>query len=313
MNERSKIVARLILTHIFLQLALTIVAIVVSNFLVLSIAQTVLLITYFTGYWEFFGIRFRVLFCATLELILVATFVYGLRYGFMEMTNLYALALLSILQLYLLYELIKIVIVIIKREDVEMEIQFPFKTKGTYLITDGGNSKISRLMNYHYYSPTHKRNNTNLSMLFATDIQRLSKNLNWLPTRNEDYPIFDEKVYSPMEGTVFKIVSGIHDNTPFSGNYPYNTGNTVVIRNKDYYFLLGHLKFESFQVKEGERIERGQWIANIGNSGWTERPHLHMQLIESEGENYWHGKGISITYKNRNLYKNRIVRMDDPS
>lgn len=61
-----------------------------------------------------------------------------------------------------------------------------------------------------------------------------------------------------MEGTVFKIVSGIHDNTPFSGNYPYNTGNTVVIRNKDYYFLLGHLKFESFQVQEGERIERGQ-------------------------------------------------------
>ena len=42
-----------------------------------------------------------------------------------------------------------------------------------------------------------------------------------------------------------KVVDGIPDNEPWSGNYPYNTGNTVVIQKDDYYLLLGHLKKDS--------------------------------------------------------------------
>jgi len=38
-------------------------------------------------------------------------------------------------------------------------------------------------------------------------------------------------------------------------------------------------------------------------------PHLYMQLIKSDSENYWHGTGVPIKYKNKNLYKNRIINM----
>ncbi len=51
----------------------------------------------------------------------------------------------------------------------------------------------------------------------------------------------------------------------------------------------------------------GDLIAFAGNSGWTERPHLHMQLIRSDSPNFWFGMGVYIRYRNRNLYKNRIL------
>jgi hypothetical protein len=190
------------------------------------------------------------------------------------------------------------------------EITFPLK-HGRYLITDGGNSKISRLMNYHFYSPLHKKNQTNYSMLFATDLVKIKKNKKgFIPRHNEEYPIFGEKVYCPMAGQVVKVENNIDDNEPFIGHYPYNTGNTVVIRNGDYYFLLGHLKKGSIEIAQGETLKQNDPIGQIGNSGFSERPHLHMQLIESKSENYWKGKGICIRYKGQNLYKNRMIEID---
>jgi hypothetical protein len=217
--------------------------------------------------------------------------------------------MLAAIQAFLLLLLVKIFVVIFKKDKASACIEFPFK-HGRYLVTDGGNSRVSRLMNYHYYSKVHKRKKTNNSMLFATDIVRVVDDKpNFLPWRNEAYPVFGEKIFSPLEGVVVKAENNIPDNEPYSGNYPYNTGNTLVIRKNDLYLLMGHLKKGSIMVKEGDVVNANDQVALAGNSGWTERPHLHMQLIQSDSENYWFGKGVSIEYKNKNLFKNRIIRM----
>ena len=104
-------------------------------------------------------------------------------------------------------------------------------------------------------------------------------------------------------------MDGIEDNVPFSGKYPYNTGNTIVIKNENIYLLLGHLKKDSIHVKEGDYIHKDILLGEIGNSGWTERPHLRMQLIESDNQNYWRGVGICMKFRNKNLYKNRKIKM----
>jgi murein DD-endopeptidase MepM/ murein hydrolase activator NlpD len=124
-----------------------------------------------------------------------------------------------------------------------------------------------------------------------------------------EYPIYNENVYSPIDGEVVKVENNINDNEPFIGKYPYNTGNTVVIRNNNYYFLLGHLKKGSIMVKEGQIVERNKLIGQVGNSGFSERPHLHMQLIHCASDNYWFGNGISIQYEGKNIYKNRIIKI----
>ncbi|MGC1390838.1 MAG: M23 family metallopeptidase [Bacteroidales bacterium] len=221
--------------------------------------------------------------------------------------NHYLIFFLAIIQIWILFLLIKIIIVIFRSEKGAVQIEFPFK-QGSYLITDGGNSRISRLMNYHFYSPVHKKKKTNLSMLFATDIAKIGNSGKlFLPPRNEDYPIFEENVFSPVDGVVYKVENGIDDNIPFCGNYPYNTGNTIIIRKDNNYLLLGHLKKDSILVHTGDNINADQVVAKAGNSGYSERPHLHMQLIHSTTENYWMGKGISIQFKKKNLYKNRVI------
>ena len=311
MNERIQIISKLLLVHIILPVGLTISFFFISNgaYLFFLIVQTYLCILFLSGYWEFFGSVFRNLFLLLLDailfIILINKFVTSSNTHFnMAFTIIFALV-----QAYLFFDLAKIIIVIFKKEKNSLEIAFPLRD-GKYLITDGGNSKISRLMNYHFYSRVHRKNKTNNSMQFATDIVKIDPNKKrFLPKRNEEYPIFGEDVYCPMEGKVIKVENNIADNEPFIGTYPYNTGNTVVIKNANYYYLLGHLKKASIIVSIGSIVKAGDFIGQIGNSGYSERPHLHMQLIESDSENYWFGKGISIRFEGSNLFKNRVIKI----
>jgi hypothetical protein len=310
-KERTQITVKLLIMHIGLGIGLVFVSLFMSKstILLLSITQTILLILFFAGYWEFFGIRFKRLFCSVVEAAII--FSAGERIyshsGFGHLNYVWLL-FLALIQLYLLISLIRIIAVIFKRDNERLEIEFPFKN-GTYLITDGGNSKISRLMNYHYHSAMHKKRSTNKSMLYATDIVKINReSTKFMPFNNEDYPIFNEKLYSPMEGAIVKVINDIENNKPFSGNYPYNTGNTVVIKNNKYYLLLGHLTKGSITVNEGDYVYCNAILGEAGNSGMSERPHLHMQLMKSDTTDYWKGLGICIQYKNKNLYKNRLIK-----
>ncbi len=308
--ERKKIILRLLFTHILLVPVLILFSFFLKNdsILVLAIAQVVLVIAFFTGYWEFFGLRFKWIYTIFMTSVIVLFFKIRVKEYLPDVHRL-VFIFFSLVLVFLLVHFIKILLVIFESAKEPYELRFLFG-QGRFLITDGGNSRRSRLMNYHYFSPIHKKNGTNRSMLYATDLVKLSGSKNkFLPKQNCEYPIYEENIYSPMDGVIFKVINGIPDNIPFSGNYPYNTGNTVVIKNEDYYFLLGHLRLDSIIVQEGEKIQAGQLVAKIGNSGWTERPHLHMQLIKSASENYWHGTGVPITYMNKNLFKNRIIDM----
>jgi Peptidase family M23 len=309
MKERTILIIKLVSTHLLLLPILVLICLISKRYsiILISITFSVLMILLLSGYWEFFGLRFKRIYVLASTLILAAILLLKIFSFHPAEQNIYLSAFFSVLQLCLLFQIIKIFIVIIKPEKGATEIEFPFRN-GKYLITDGGNSKISRLMNYHYYSPVHIRNKTNRSMLFATDIVRLNGcNSNFFPPQNEEYPIFGEKVYSPVSGVVIKVENGIPDNNPYSGNYPYNTGNTIVIKNDNRYLLLGHLKKESIKVKSYDKVNAGDLIAEAGNSGYSERPHIHIQLIESSTDNYWKGAGISILFMGKNLYKNKII------
>lgn len=311
MNERNQIGIKLVTSHLVLPITLILVSVLLTHdaFLSLSIAQTSLCILFLSGYWEFWGSRFRIGFCTLIEILILAVFAWKPGSVSNVPENIFLVIGLSVIHAWLLFQLIKIILVIVKKGTPSLDIEFPFK-QGNYLVTDGGNSKISRLMNYHFYSPVHKKNKTNNSMLFATDIVKITGNkLKFLPLENENYPVFKETIYSPISGIVVKAENDIPDNQPFSGNYPYNTGNTVVIQKDNFFLLLGHLKQGSVVVSTGDYIQQNEMIGFAGNSGYSERPHLHMQLIKSDSPDYWSGEGVCIRYKNKNLYKNRLIKV----
>jgi hypothetical protein len=310
-KERTQLIIRLIATHLAALPVLLLVSLFVKSdeYLLLSISQTILIIIYLTGYWEFFGLRFKILYSASVQILVLLVFGWKILSVVNAANNFVLIILLAAIQVFLITELVRILIVIFFHDKKENEIYFPFKS-GKYLITDGGNSKISRLMNYHFYSTIHKKNKTNYSMLYATDIVRIDKaKKRFFPYKNEYYPIFGEEVLSPVNGVIFRIINNIEDNVPYSGAYPYNTGNTVIIRNGNLYMLLGHLKMGSIRVKTGDPVKENDVIAEAGNSGYSERPHIHIQLIESYTENFWKGTGVSIRYRERNLFKNRVIEL----
>ena len=309
MKERTGMTVKLVAIHLVLPVAVTVAAFFASGdaLLVNIIAQTTLLIVYLAGYWEFFGLKFRRLYLISLEIILLAQLVCRIKAQTHFEFNLYFADALFAVEVFLLIQVVRVATVIWKKEKDEIEIQFPLKG-GKFLITDGGNSKISRLMNYHFWSANHRKNHTNNSMTYATDIVKIDPPYpSFLPPENTDYPVFGEQVYSPIDGTVVRVENSIPDNRPYAGNYPYNTGNTVVIKKDDLYFLLGHLKEGSIMVKSGDEVKAGEQIAQAGNSGMSERPHIHIQLVKSDDDNFWPGNGIPIRYGGKNLYKNRVI------
>ncbi|MBL8213455.1 MAG: peptidoglycan DD-metalloendopeptidase family protein [Bryobacterales bacterium] len=60
-------------------------------------------------------------------------------------------------------------------------------------------------------------------------------------------------------------------------------GNYITIQHDDgEYSHYGHLRSRSFKVRDGERVEQGQALALVGNSGYSFGTHLHVQVSRSQ-------------------------------
>jgi hypothetical protein len=194
-------------------------------------------------------------------------------------------------------------------DEVPVNLSFPFKN-GVYAVFEGGNGRVSSLMNYHYGATMHKGAHTNLSMRYAVDITKLTPWGNdaqgFLPTQNEKYAVFHQVVYSPCDGKVSDVEDKWPNETPWSGNPPYNVGNHILITTSDFGVLMGHLQQGSILVKMGDIIKKGQPIAKAGNSGWTSQPHLHIQAMKVSDGLFWSWEGIPIFFDGKNPVKNSL-------
>lgn len=56
-------------------------------------------------------------------------------------------------------------------------------------------------------------------------------------------------------------------------------GNFVLIDANGRFVFVAHLRRGSIQVRAGEEVEPGQVLGEVGNSGFTLEPHLHLQLF----------------------------------
>ncbi len=79
----------------------------------------------------------------------------------------------------------------------------------------------------------------------------------------------------------------------FAGRFPqqqsigwWRYGNLVVVRNGNSFITLyGHC--DQVIVRQGQRVERGDLIATVGNTGWSTNPHLHYEVRRrNEGEKF---------------------------
>ena len=57
-------------------------------------------------------------------------------------------------------------------------------------------------------------------------------------------------------------------------------GKKIVIEHKNYKTVYAHL--DMIYIKVGDRIEQGDIIATMGNTGHSTGPHLHYEVIRNE-------------------------------
>lgn len=103
------------------------------------------------------------------------------------------------------------------------------------------------------------------------------------PSRNSSYINYGQPVLAVGDGTVVSTVDGLPDQIP-NQNTPIPLadagGNEVILRlDSGIYVGYGHFKPGSLRVGPGQRVRRGQVLGELGNSGNSTGPHLHLQFM----------------------------------
>jgi murein DD-endopeptidase MepM/ murein hydrolase activator NlpD len=100
----------------------------------------------------------------------------------------------------------------------------------------------------------------------------------------KNYYGYGKDVYSVEAGTVVDVLDGLPDvekiySAP-PATIPTMAGNYVIvdIGNKKY-ACYAHLAPGSIRVKTGDVVKEGQGLGQVGNSGNSDLPHLHFQVV----------------------------------
>ena len=104
-------------------------------------------------------------------------------------------------------------------------------------------------------------------------------------TRAEQYYGFGEDVLAVASGTVVAIHDGMKDETPFAFMVPksradYGGNNLILQIAPNVFAWYAHLRQGSIAAKVGDTVKAGTRIAELGNTGPSEGPHLHLGLLD---------------------------------
>jgi murein DD-endopeptidase MepM/ murein hydrolase activator NlpD len=108
------------------------------------------------------------------------------------------------------------------------------------------------------------------------------------PSKNENWSPYGAHVLAVADGEVVGLQDGIPENDPTSATraVPITLttvgGNYVILDlGRGRYAFYAHLQPGSLCVGVGDRVRRGQLLAKLGNSGQSDAPHLHLQIVDA--------------------------------
>ncbi|NLE16323.1 MAG: M23 family metallopeptidase [Spirochaetales bacterium] len=116
----------------------------------------------------------------------------------------------------------------------------------------------------------------------------------------ERYHCYGKAILSPADGVVMKVNNRSNDSLILGKGRYFNqsnhiAGNYVLVKHaEDQYSLMAHLKKDSILVQVGEKVVRGQQLAQCGNTGNSTEPHLHFHL--QNGPHFYTSVGLPIRF-----------------
>lgn len=174
-------------------------------------------------------------------------------------------------------------------DEIYTETVFDLPFQGEWLVFWGGTNS---LVNYHY-------NYENQRYAYDFVIMNGEGSYDGDPTLNESYYAFGKEYLAPADGTVVAIKNDVMDNVPVGTmNEESPLGNYVIINhgNEEYSYLV-HFKHQSIKVNEGDKVNQGDLLGLVGNSGNSSEPHIHFHVADSP--NPMNSKSIRINFERK--------------
>lgn len=180
-----------------------------------------------------------------------------------------------------------------------IDLAFPL-AGGVYVVGQGGNSPI---INGHQGA---------LPQRHALDIVKLNgwgtRARGLYPGDPTRYAIFGDTVLSPCSGTVADSRDGLPDQAPPLRDEENLAGNYIALECGGATVFLAHFKSGSLKVGPKDRVETGQPLALVGNSGNTTEPHLHIHAGPPPFEGLSSTRaGLPMRFGGRYLVRNSVV------
>lgn len=150
---------------------------------------------------------------------------------------------------------------------------------GDYLVAQGG---ASSLVNIHLHTLDElvERFAPWRGQSRALDIVRITPFgrhvTGWQPADPTRYITFGTPVLAPCKGEVARIEDGVQDMQVPDMDPESVAGNYVAVDCGDFFVVLAHLRQGSVEVKPGDALETGDKLGEMGNSGNSSEPHLHV-------------------------------------
>lgn len=170
-------------------------------------------------------------------------------------------------------------------------LHFPLRD-GTWLIAQGG----GRGLNHHLSLP-EQRGALDVIAIGARGDRRHGG------SAPDAYRIYGARLYAPCDGYVVSAADDYADQTPGAIRYEPPYGNHVFIDTGGEVVKLAHLRPGSVTVAVGDRVRAGQPLGEVGNSGNTSEPHLHIHA-ERDGL----GLDLRFTGISGTLHRARVLR-----
>jgi murein DD-endopeptidase MepM/ murein hydrolase activator NlpD len=90
-------------------------------------------------------------------------------------------------------------------------------------------------------------------------------------------------VFAARGGVVFDMVAGNFEGGTDASRHMSLANVVRILHDDGTYAIYAHLNWNSVRVRIGERVERGEYIADSGNTGFSSGPHLHFVVVRNSG------------------------------
>lgn len=180
---------------------------------------------------------------------------------------------------------------------------------GRYLVVSGGNSPG---LNAHLSTLHDMRFRAVRGQSFAVDLigvdQLGFRAEGVMPKDPRKYRIYGATILSPCAGTIISVTDGLPDMAVPQRDRAHLPGNHVLLDCGGYIAVLAHMAPGSIGVEVGDVLEAGVRLGQVGNSGNTDEPHLHLHVQRgAPAANPLSGEPLWFTVEGRFLVRNDIL------